>query len=477
MAEDPDKKEEHKFEFTAEGEAVGYIGMDQAQVRAMQVATETPGDYGPAYSGIRMAFDVVQSEDREDHYVITLSLRPQGEFSGRPGREQFFLEKLGAVAHRQVLALPRPGRGIPVIPVAIGLAVAGVVAVIAVLAVGGLGRGDDSQPGATASLPTATPISATQTPLPTPTKAPAVAPPSEAKPTPAPTATPRPDPTPILPPTATPAVTSSPTPRPTQVSVAPRPPPILAANLAPNPSFEFASPGSGRLPKEWTVKGSQIGRSSFVDAHDGSWALSIRAFEQKPNPSGFGGLSGWPGVVTTDLIPIDPGRPYSLSAWAVAPPEENPGGLWMEIHFYDTADKWLGGISTGCAARMTPGSWRQFQLDLRPITEHRIEVAGTTQVRLELALCLNYEALGYPPGTLTRILYDQVFFGAVSGDNARPATPAPTPTATHSPTPTFKPAAMPTPAPTPLPTPRLDPLPRQRPHKPPSHPYANPSRR
>jgi len=76
MAEDQEKKEEDKLEFTAEGEALGYIGMDQAQVRAMQVATETPGDYGPAYTGVRMAFEVVSDQETEDHYVITLSLRP-----------------------------------------------------------------------------------------------------------------------------------------------------------------------------------------------------------------------------------------------------------------------------------------------------------------------------------------------------------------------------------------------------------------
>ena len=149
MAEDQEKKDEEKFEFTAEGEALGYIGMDQAQVRAMQVATETPGDYGPAYAGIRMAFEVVSAQETEDHYVITLSLRPQGDLSGRTGQEQFFIEKEGGVAHRQVLVFPRRGRRFPVIPVAIGLAVAGVVAVIAVLAVAGLGGGADSQPGDT----------------------------------------------------------------------------------------------------------------------------------------------------------------------------------------------------------------------------------------------------------------------------------------------------------------------------------------
>jgi hypothetical protein len=213
VAEDKEKKEEGKFEFTAEGEALGYIGMDQAQVRAMQVATETPGDYGSAYSGIRMAFEVVNAQETEDHYVITLSLRPLGDFSGRPGQERFFIEKEGAIAHRQLLAFPRPRRRFPVIPVAMGLAVAGVVAVIAVLAAGGLGQGDDSQPSAAASLPTTKPIPATQTPLPTPTEAQAVVPSSEATATPEPAATTRPSPAPTLEPTSTanPRPTTTPT--------------------------------------------------------------------------------------------------------------------------------------------------------------------------------------------------------------------------------------------------------------------------
>ncbi len=58
-----------------------------------------------------MAFEVVAEEETADHYVVTLSFRPQGDFEGVPGQEQFFIDKEGAVAHRQVLRLPiRPGR-------------------------------------------------------------------------------------------------------------------------------------------------------------------------------------------------------------------------------------------------------------------------------------------------------------------------------------------------------------------------------
>ena len=192
MAEDQSKIDDEQSGFTREGEAIRYIDLDQAQILAMQIATENPGDYGDAYAGVSMAFEVARHQETEDHYIITLSVRPQGDFAGKPGREQFVIEKEGKVTLRQVLALPRPPRPVPVLPIAIGVVVAGVVAVIAVLAVAGLGRGDDGQP-AVASLPTATPIPTTQTPFPAPTKAQAVVSPSDA--TPRPAATPKPVPT------------------------------------------------------------------------------------------------------------------------------------------------------------------------------------------------------------------------------------------------------------------------------------------
>ena len=43
MAEDEQKKEEEKFDFTSEGEAFGYISLDQARVLAVQHARENTG--------------------------------------------------------------------------------------------------------------------------------------------------------------------------------------------------------------------------------------------------------------------------------------------------------------------------------------------------------------------------------------------------------------------------------------------------
>ena len=185
MAEDQGKEEE-KFDFTGEGEAVSYISLEQARLLAMQTARESPGDYGNQYRNVPMAFAVVQSDEGEDYYEVTLSLRPQGDFSGRPGQEQFFIEKEGTVAHRQVLSLPAGGgRRFPVLLVAIGVVIVGVIAAVAVIfAVGGFGDGGELisevapaeinapteklTPTAVPPTPTPTAVPPTLTPTPAP---------------------------------------------------------------------------------------------------------------------------------------------------------------------------------------------------------------------------------------------------------------------------------------------------------------------
>ena len=148
---DQDEKKEDKTDaFTPEGEALGYISLDQARVLAIRTARETPGAYGPRLIPLPMAFEVTGQEETEDHYLITLSFRPEGQFAGTPGQEQFFITKEGVVAIRQVLSLPMPARErrFPVMPVAIGLAaVAVVVVLLVVFAGGGLsGGGGDAGP-------------------------------------------------------------------------------------------------------------------------------------------------------------------------------------------------------------------------------------------------------------------------------------------------------------------------------------------
>ena len=213
MADDQESKED-KFDFSSEGEVLGYISLEQARLLAMQTARDTPGDYGRRFRGVRMVFQPVEEEDGEDYYVVTLSFRPEGDFAGTPGQEQFFIEKEGRVAHRQVLSHPRAegGRHIPVIPIGIGLVIVVIVAVVGVLLVGGGGSDDEGTAAAAASqsepVATATPVKPTPQPaestIPTPT---AEIGPSEtprAFTTPGPT--PRPTPTPTPRPTATPLI-------------------------------------------------------------------------------------------------------------------------------------------------------------------------------------------------------------------------------------------------------------------------------
>ena len=236
MTEDQGEKED-SFEIDSAGEVTGYISLDQARVLAMQMATDEPGNYGQSFEGVRMAFEVVAQERTEDHYVITLSFRPEGDFAGVRGEEQFFFEHVGAIAHRQVLRLPRKRSRFPIIPAVMGIAFVGVIAAGAIFVLSG-----DSDPGPYVGPPLV--VSSTNTPVPptfTPTVPPAVsaAPPvvpSSAPETPVSTATP----VPVTPPTqsptspvaAPPTVTATPAPtsftpaRPTATSVPPRAAPV-----------------------------------------------------------------------------------------------------------------------------------------------------------------------------------------------------------------------------------------------------------
>ena len=165
MVEDNDREEDDKKEdkfdaFTPEGEAIGYISLEQARVVAMQTARDDPGEYGPRFEGVSMVFDPVEQEEGEDYYVITMSFRPAGEFRGKLGQEQFFIEKQGGVAYRQVLGLPsrEGGLRLPVVPI-IALTVVVIGAVVwVVFVVGGLGGSGDAEVPVAKSVSTNTPV-------------------------------------------------------------------------------------------------------------------------------------------------------------------------------------------------------------------------------------------------------------------------------------------------------------------------------
>jgi ABC-type transport system substrate-binding protein len=192
MAENGDGKDDKFDAFTREGEAVGYISLEQARVLAMRHARDNTDFYGPAYSRTNLVWEVISQEDGEDYYDIRLSFRPAGRFRGEPGVEQFIIDKIGNIEIRQILDEPtglgRPAGRRPrlLLPSAVGLVIVAVVAVAAVFASGVLG-GDGEKP----SPITVPPATATPARAPTATAravaAPATTPRVAATPVPAPT--------------------------------------------------------------------------------------------------------------------------------------------------------------------------------------------------------------------------------------------------------------------------------------------------
>jgi len=76
------------FDFTREGETAGYFSLAKARLLAIQTARESPDDYGRRFRNVAMVFEMAEGIEEEDYYVVTLSFRPQGQFSGTPGQEQ-----------------------------------------------------------------------------------------------------------------------------------------------------------------------------------------------------------------------------------------------------------------------------------------------------------------------------------------------------------------------------------------------------
>ena len=100
--------------------------------------------------------------------MVTLSFRPEGTFRGVPGQEQFFIEKEGNVADRQVVTLPEPERRARLrmaLIGGIGVLVVATVAWGSLIASGVLDETSQSQPAPTAvsralaSPPTSVPAS------------------------------------------------------------------------------------------------------------------------------------------------------------------------------------------------------------------------------------------------------------------------------------------------------------------------------
>ena len=307
MVEQEGKKEEEKFEFDSAAEALGYISLEQARLVAMQAARENPGNYGRPLAGTRMVFQLV--EEGEDYYIVTLSFRPEGDFAGSPGQEQFFIEKEGAVADRQVLSLPAGGRRrhFPVIPVVIGAGVLAVVVVAGVVfAAGGLGSGGDAEGPVEALVPTNTPA-AIAAPVP-----PVVAAPTDTpKPTPAPTGAPvslavaTPPLAAVAVPTTVPPVSATAPPLPNATTV-----PAAAPRAVPTvtPIQPGGSPGESGPSMGYSLEVIKEG-SGTVNVHVGA---GVAIFECAEPQCLFGNLQA-----TSIVLGVMPKPPWVFRGWLV----------------------------------------------------------------------------------------------------------------------------------------------------------------
>jgi hypothetical protein len=267
MVDDRDQKAE-KFEFDAAGEVPVYISLEQATLMAMEAARDDPGDYGERFQGVGMVFDVVQQEEGEDYYTITLSFSPEGDFTGTPGREQFFIAKEGRIAHRQLRGRPRrTGEWpLPPTPIVIGIAVAVTAAVLSVVGValftGGDGDESEGQNAVTA------PVSLGE--------------PSE---------------TPARP-------SENPEPAPTETRASPR----AASTFVPLQTGRF-QPAGAETPPGWSTNRSGI--SSYVELVEGT-----RRFDSLSVRLEVSSIPRFDAEVRQD-IPVNPGEVWSIAVWGL----------------------------------------------------------------------------------------------------------------------------------------------------------------
>ena len=167
-------KHEDKSDTNTEGQSSAYISLQRARTLAMRTAAEEPSNYGQGLTSAGMVYDVAEQKEGEDYYKITLSFRPEGNFAGTPGWEQFSIAKDGGIARRQLLVLPILRRSFPAVPVAIALVAMVEVAAVAAIGIGlttGFGREDTAVANfsvlTNTPFPIATKPSSSATPIPT----------------------------------------------------------------------------------------------------------------------------------------------------------------------------------------------------------------------------------------------------------------------------------------------------------------------
>ena len=195
MQKDADDKRD-PYDFDSSGQVMNWLSLPESVVLAMRLARADPTRprwFNRWLKGKRMVFNVEESHENDDFYYVTLTFRPEGNFEGTPGREQFILQKNGEVNYRGVLGYPRRAgdRGIPVKLTIAGLGVITFAAVTYAVVVGLTSNrgnpGGEDRPFSTIpptkfrTETTRIPVP-TKTPIPTSTPLPTVKPTAQRKP-------------------------------------------------------------------------------------------------------------------------------------------------------------------------------------------------------------------------------------------------------------------------------------------------------
>ncbi|MCH7606215.1 MAG: hypothetical protein IH962_03580, partial [Chloroflexi bacterium] len=107
MAEDQGKEEPEEFQFDLPSRAAPQISLEEAVMLAYQYSRDNREIFG-RYALVELDWSFAASEEVGDDYEVRLSYRPLRNFQGRPGLEQFTIDKSGEILARWIVRQPRP---------------------------------------------------------------------------------------------------------------------------------------------------------------------------------------------------------------------------------------------------------------------------------------------------------------------------------------------------------------------------------
>lgn len=101
-----ESREQRSISFRRERVTPGYVSLDEALTLAIAHARDNRDFYG-RYATVELAWGIVGARETQDSYEVRISYRPGRRFRGRPGVEQFSIDKKGQITFRQIISQPR----------------------------------------------------------------------------------------------------------------------------------------------------------------------------------------------------------------------------------------------------------------------------------------------------------------------------------------------------------------------------------